>query len=153
VAPAGDYLYVTDEFHDLTVIDMMTPASYNIVKSIDMPGEVFGIVSDGSYIYVGDSEGLFILDISDSENPWTANTIDVPTRYSMIIKEGYLFAQACPQPGQEGLYIFDISSAEDAYLLTGIESDYMRQMTDLELVDNLAYILDAYDGLRIVRLY
>ncbi|HLD27836.1 MAG TPA: T9SS type A sorting domain-containing protein [Patescibacteria group bacterium] len=89
----------------------------------------------GNYLYqLTGSTGLWVIDISDSENPETVTILEDVTGIKQLIYEGsYLFAV-----GKNSLEIYDVSQPSQPEFIIGHS---LRGLTNMDVHDNLAFCL------------
>jgi hypothetical protein len=80
VAIAGRYAYVSCGYSNtLQVVDIGNPASPQVVASVQLPDQPFGVVISGGYAYVADfGWGLAVIDVSNPHQPALVGHVAVP---------------------------------------------------------------------------
>jgi hypothetical protein len=134
VTVKDDYAYVADYSYGLRIIDVSQPAFPNWVGSLDANFLDPSIVISGDHAYVGEREGLHIIDVSDALRPVQVG------QFSMFIDQAnavVLSGTLAYIAGGDGLYIIDVSdSTHPEQLALYRESGGLY---DLDLSDNLLY--------------
>jgi hypothetical protein len=77
VTVSGSYVYVADWQSGLKIIDIASPKSPSIVKTVDTPGTARGVTISGGYAYVADGNSLQIVDIDPPESAHIISSIAI----------------------------------------------------------------------------
>ncbi|MCC6477259.1 hypothetical protein IT157_09425 [bacterium] len=89
----GNYIVVADNFY-LTILDATTAASPTAVSSIIIPGadRLNRVLMDGNHaVLLDDSDGIYVVSLSDTQHPVLQQTISLPEPASISISNGNLF--------------------------------------------------------------
>lgn len=132
----NNYLYVTDMYEGLKIIDAQNP-EFTILRGEIGINNAYSVYVSGNYAYVAStSEGLVIVDVSDKTNPSEVSSI--PGNFCCVSgKDNHVFVS-----GVSGLDIVDESNPQNPQV---VYSD--SQINGLDLfVGELLYIAVGTDG-------
>jgi len=109
VAVSGSYAYVADVYMGLQVVNIATPGSPVIVRSVGPIPEAVGVAASGNHVYVAEWDfGLHVVDITRlPEEAVIVGSIDTPGEASSIAVSG---SYAYVAGGSSGLQVVDIST-------------------------------------------
>jgi hypothetical protein len=166
----GNYAYIADDSYGLQIFDISNPAT-PILKGTYNITNVQGVQVTGNYAYVVDMDsGMKIIDISNPSNPVLKGTYDTtgygrsngPADYNnsgfssveIVGNYAYLtynYISAVGYSNDTKLDIIDISNPSNPISIggcyTGGTTGHPR---NVQVVDNLAYMANALDGLVII---
>jgi hypothetical protein len=146
-AALADHAVVATLDHGVRVIAATDPTNPAHVAVVDSPGPTkAGAVADGILVTANGTRGIRTLDIAEPSAPselailplgpdWTV--LDVAVSGSLAVAVGWGFA------------VIDISDPS-APVVVGETPPWQVMGDAVEVVDNLAYVADQTDGLRIV---
>lgn len=149
----GNYVYVTDTQAQMHIINVQTPSSPYIAKTVALNGIGTCIYANNEYAYVSDSNGLEIIDILPYYNAYIMDTIETanyPSRASGVSSwENYAFMS----DGHIGLHIICVDPINDAY----IESTFSTPGWAMDVAMYISYapyvlVADSSNGLEIIKL-
>ena len=146
VAISGNYAYVSAFYNDsVTVIDISTPASPSIVKTIHDPADLCNpndLTVQGSLLYIADQNGgcttgapqLTIYDISTPTNPTLTGSLSDPPvlggAYRIRVSGSFAYISAL---GQAAVAAIDVSDPSNPRL-----SDFVQDPAHLTSTSGLA---------------
>jgi hypothetical protein len=140
----GNYLYVTG-VGPLYVYDISTPSNPNFIETYyQYPNDINDAVIVGNYAYLAASNGLQILDISNTTNFQEVGFYPIDGYcWSLVVQGNYAYVA-----GETGLNIIDISSFSN---LTEIGYfNMLGTVYDIKISGNYAYLTNGGLGLRIL---
>ena len=116
---------------------------------------------DGNYAFMpAESNGLYIIDISDPSDPKHVKTVQTEGYVRAIaIENGYAYLPAVgptnpPYPFQyQEFYIIDIDPPESAYVIKKVYMPYPGSARSVEIYGGHAYVAAFEGGLQIVDIY
>lgn len=161
----GKYAYVVDDFdnRELSIIDVTTSTSPNIVANVDLPGVNNGesVYYDAStqHVIVGrqlsnvDGEGeVYIIDVHNPRNPVVLGSLDTSANVNTVYAEGNLLFVLSLE-AQE-FRVYDISNLPTITYYGGVDIGDNEIPTDVRYQNNVFYIsvFEQY-ALRIVTAY
>ena len=148
---AGDYAYViyNNEIMysgGLQIIDITTPESAHVIKSVSLDGDIMQVVATGGYAYVTSRfYGLQIIDVNPPATAYLVKTVDVPSwAFGVDISGDYAFVAGF----SEGLLIMDISPPESAYIVKTVPTTGTAGSVCVS--GDYAYLADDAAGFRII---
>jgi hypothetical protein len=105
------------------------------------------------YAYVGDEEGIKVLDITDPAKPKPVSKLEIPEVHSIYPARTYAYVAA----GKHGLVILDIENAaypkiDQIYTADGCINDLHDVKLGITYNSEFAYLADGKNGMRIVQL-
>lgn len=116
VATAGSLAFVVGGAN-LTVVDLASPASPQIVGAVPLPGEAFDVAISGAYAYVAASNaGTAVIDIADPANPLIVAVLDSPYQAWSIAIAG-VCAYVADGVGLEVIDIADPTHPRQVYFM------------------------------------
>ena len=107
-------------------------------------GSCQSLAYDGDYLYVGQTKGLTIFDVSDPSSPELVGNFALPTTARGVTVEG---GHAYVANAADGLVILDISDKENLGYLGGNDT---YDAYDVAVSGDYAYVADYYRGLIIL---
>ena len=108
-----DYAYVVDGQGGLKIIDISTPESAFVAKTLNM-GYIHNVCAANGYVYVGDTDTMQIWDVDPLESAHFVNTMELPgTYWDMEVANGYVFIAHT----SSGVYILDVDPPESLSML------------------------------------
>lgn len=154
VAVSGDRAYVTNYINgafdnDLVVVNIGTPSSPSVTTTLDLPGTVGRIALYGNTAYITSSQGLHIVDITDSSAPSLVDTYDSSINDICFpqVWGSYLIAVDCDYyTGDAVLRIYDISTPTNPGQI-GHLSFSATFIQDLFISGDTAYVLTEASGI------
>jgi len=90
LAVAGEYVYAVDLAGQLHVIALTGPAAPREVGHYDTLGWGYCVALDGRTLYLGNADGLYILDVADPTHPTLAGYFETPGRLERLVVQGGL---------------------------------------------------------------
>gem|GEM_PF-1837804 len=89
LAVAGDYAYALDMGGQLHVVALAGPAAPREVGHYNTLGYGQSLALDGCTLYLGNDDGLYILDVADPAHPALAGFFDTPGRLErLVVRDG-----------------------------------------------------------------
>ena len=153
VAVWGNNAYVTSSpiatWNHLVIVNIQDPTNPQIVSSIDMrePAKVTAL---GPYAYVCDKQrGLVIVDVNNPAEPEIAFCYKIDRIDSLKLAGDYAYLPC----REEGLFIIDINDPGWPKMAGSFFKDIIfsdADFTGIDVVDNLAYLMDIYGYLFIL---
>ena len=133
---SGHQGYEETKLEVLDFTELTQPRITTVYKSLDM---IQDVELCGDYAYVaGGYSGLYILNVSNPENPVVENTVDTASIANEIFISGnYAYVVA-----YSGFKIFDISNPIEPILISYFH-DYDKTYKII-VVDSLAYVIRQY---------
>lgn len=113
------------------------------------PGKTFNSQVSGSFAYVANQKGLWIIDVSDPMNSVEASRCYTPCEiFDVRISGSYAFAT----DRDSGLIVFDISDPLNPYIasILTLPGENYPYPNGLDISGQYAYVADGYDWLRII---
>ncbi len=146
VAIDGTTLAIADLDYGLRLVDVSTPGSPQPLGKFELVRTDGGVEIDGDVVYIGDTNAMEILDISDPMNPARLSTLAITEASDMQLVGDLLYVVS--SDNFDDLYIVDVSDPADPLVLGTLMLE--GRSYDLEVVENLVYIANGNQGLRIV---
>ena len=146
---ADNYAYVANGSEGLCVIDVSDPNQLRTVGFCDTQDYVgnytYGVCANGEYAYIGDGEGLHMIDISNPLNPHKVGFVPCTSAVKDIYVTGdhaYLAAST------SGLRVIDISAPETVTEVGSCKT--MDSTLGVYVAGDYAYVACGWEGLYIV---
>jgi len=152
----GNYAYIGEHYKKaMTILDISNPSNPKVVKSVNVPGNAWGVAIKGGYAYVAHGHGghgVSVIDIKNPENAKVVTSYNIPvvneTRspdcWEVQISGNYLFFAN----GYDGVYVFDISHPEKLELVTSyLDVDYAH---DLAITKDMIILADYKNGCQLI---
>lgn len=139
------YLYVANSDRGLRILDITDPAN-PIPRGYDESFSAHRVFSLGDYAYVATTHGLWIVDVSNPNNPTNLSYYDsnVNSAYDVYIRGSYAYIADL----DEGLKIMDVTVPANPLFLGGYDTDgYAHSVFS---TGNDAYVADMDNGLVIL---
>jgi len=146
VAIDGSTLAIADLDYGLRLVDVSTPGSPQPLGKFELVRTEGGVEIDGDVVYISDNNTVEILDISDPMNPARLSTLAIPEASDMQLVGDLLYVVSFANV--DDLSIVDVSDPADPLVLGALMLE--GRSYDLEVVENLVYIANGNNGLRIV---
>lgn len=149
IAVSGSYAYLTSGSDGLIVVDISSPTSPIVTGTLDTPSYAVGIVKQGNYVYIAESDAIRIIDVSNPNAPVQIGAYQPANFYpreNMAISGNLLYLQ--DQYGDE-LHIVNVgnpSAPSQAGIYTLPSSG-----DGLYLSGSTVYLGTYWDGLAIVN--
>jgi hypothetical protein len=146
VALAGNHAGLAVGLAGFQVIDLITPASPQIVGSVDTPGYAYGVAMAGSHAYVADgSSGLQVIDIADPASPQIVGSVDTPGEAAGVAVSGtYAFLA----DGFSALQVIDIANPASPRIVGRV--GMLNYCWDVVVSGSLAYAAAGFQGLLVI---
>ena len=151
IAVSQEFVYLTMGEGGLKIVRVTTPMFPVIYEEIELT-QTTSAVAKGDRIYVGSTDGLYVLDNYSRGKSFEVSSARTPgNAYSISLsdaKEDKKFAYIADHRG--GVHVMDVSDpleVDVGSITASIETEYAR---DVVVVDRFAYITDGPAGLRIV---
>lgn len=159
VIVANNYAYVADGSSGITVMNVTTPTSPTIVRSVSLPDIPTRLDISGSYLYVADTTSVKIMSLADATNPTVVGTYaQTGLTVTDVASDGTYVYVLGSLNGQAVLEVIDVTNpASPAYKsLVNVNGGQ-----DVVLSSNYAYvvggqkmdIINAYPTLTIAGTY
>ena len=136
----GDYAYASGDAK-LQIIDISTPESAFIVKTVGVKGPANGVHTTSNYAYVIDGTfGLAIIDINPPANAFVINFLDfsgIPQ--GIFVADGYAYIA----DGAYGLQIVDISTPGSEQVIKTVDTPNFA--LEVSVSDGYAHVADGND--------
>lgn len=137
-------VYVADAYRGLATIDVQDPAHPALLSNYDTPGIAVDVQVMDGMAYIADGyQGMQIVDVSDPASPQLVGSYVTETGAfvaTIQVVGGHYAYLADPN---SGLFILDVADAADPVLLQQFEE---IRATDMQVVDQLAYLIDSDKG-------
>ncbi|MCD6578707.1 hypothetical protein J7L48_04470, partial [bacterium] len=133
-----------------TIKDVSNPDSPTSVCENSYDSDFISLSSTGNYSYLGDWEGIRLLDISTVSNPDQLSYYNAPVYGSNIIARGnYAYSAG----GQDGLIIYDITNDSYPVPINYVYYDW-GDFYGVDIKGNYAYVTDvAIPNLRALKIF
>ena len=148
----GDFAYIST-FDGLYIVDITQADAPQLLTNYEMQNhEYYSVYVSGNYAYVIGASWrlswsiLFIIDISDPENPEQLGQIQTQTVAGNVSVSG---DYAYVTDFQSGLMIVDVSNPEEPQEVSLLDTEDWA--SDLFVQDSLVYVTDRYKGLRVIN--
>jgi len=142
----GDIAYVAHDIQGLWLVDIGDPEAPAAIGGLNTAGRAFGVFVEGNYAYVADYDrGLQIIDISDPSGPVLSDSINTLGRAVNVYVSGNYAYLAASDAGLQKINIPNLDS------ITTFEP--LRTISDVYIVDSLAYLAAGGDGLVIADIF
>ncbi len=144
VVLAGDHAYVTDLFDGVRVVDISDPANPQqaaVVFSGIFTNDVF---AQGDLLFICNDAGLDIFDISTPASPVALGTFAISGAQSVAVDGDFAYVTDF-----DSLRVINVADPE-APTLMGVYEPGGFFATELMVQDDLAFVVDAGEGLRII---
>jgi len=106
-----DYAYVAVRGQGFHIIDISDPADPAEITRYSIDQSAYDVTVEGRYAYVAHHNGLEIVDVSDPEQPFTTDEIDI---YNSDCQEVVLYRDyAIVAAGYAGVVIVDVTNVSD----------------------------------------
>jgi hypothetical protein len=144
VLPVDNYAYIADDFiggfHIADISDLDAPTK---VASLENLRPSYRIIHYGNLVYVtGGYEGLFVVDVSNPQNPILLQTIELDGHvWDGTIHEGYLFVAS----DTAGVHILSLEDPIAPQLATTLNTPGHARVVRIR--NNRMYIADGTEGL------
>ena len=137
---------VADNDSGVQIIDILNPEISNLIASMNMNGDATGIQIVNQIAYVsttGEEPGLTMIDISQINHPEVIGKTDSSWAYDVAVTNQI----ACVI--DDGLLqLIDVRNPENPSVISRIQNSE-GDVTDVSIVNNLAYLALGYGGLAI----
>ncbi len=138
----GDYLYVSAYYEGIYVFDLSDPLVPVRTMVLDLPLGTRAVNVDGAYAYVANSNGTWVLDVTDPSTPAVAGN-SVWWSREAVSQNGYAYLAV-----SQGIGVVDVSDPVSpvnlSYLPLGATSNAIH------VVGPIAYIASADGRMRVV---
>jgi len=153
---SGNYAYVLDWSTGFEIIDISQP-SHPIIPSVysslyDVNGDSVMVVGNYAYVTYVDRDNttarLIVINISDSENPFSVGFINLPSKaYDIKVVGNYAYV-VC---GSSGLQVIDVSNPSAPAIIGSVKTGLMFTSAEgISVIGNYAYVADSYTGLQVI---
>ncbi|RLE24186.1 MAG: hypothetical protein DRJ65_10440 [Acidobacteria bacterium] len=142
----GNYAYCASRM-DIEVIDVSTPATPTLTRSISAPGNMYGITGDGAYLYVTGCYLMAIYDLIDPSDPDYTDGMDAGSNCGarVVVDSGYAYISQ----GGDGLRILDVSDPGDISNVSVFGVGGSGE--DVGILGDHAYVASGWGGLQVVN--
>ena len=150
VEKEGDLIYI-GEYYGLRIIDVSNP-EHPVERGFCTTGyQIRDIAVDGTNIWVTGHGGLSLIDASDLDEPVVLKLYDTIPGHLLTIDGDtcYLIYYPYDMTFTSIFHILDISDTANIIEYSSTTIDY-SDPAKLEVIDNLVYYLDGYQGLQII---
>ncbi|BAQ65490.1 hypothetical protein [Geminocystis sp. NIES-3709] len=143
VAVFGNLAFVADNEDGLVILDVSNPSVPTFLGKYDTSGYAVEVKVSGNLAFFADSEGgLVIVDVSNPSVPTFLGKYDTDTSSNIVDVE--VFGNlAFITDSTSGLVILDITNASAPAVVGKYASNRFHY---IEIVGDLAFIVDDYDG-------
>ncbi|NJL21021.1 MAG: hypothetical protein HC895_09695 [Leptolyngbyaceae cyanobacterium SM1_3_5] len=152
VAVAGNYVYVADGVNGLRVVDISTPSSPSLVRTVADPGFATGVAIAGNFAYVTsrtfgapDTDGLYIINISTPETASFVSRYNTPDESIGVAVQGHY---AYVADGNAGVEIVDIRNPQNPQLAGRVSTP--GRAYGVTLAGNQIFVADGREGIQIL---
>lgn len=143
------YLATTEDEQNSTlhIIDTTVPTRPTLLSQIKLPGTIEDIEVDNDIVIVAaGSEGILLVDCSDSKNPGLLSTCSqIPVAVDIEIAKMYGHKIALIAAGYDGIKVMDYMNVKNPRVIGDIN---IGLSLDIETVANLAFV--AGRGLNVI---
>jgi hypothetical protein len=154
VTIVGEYAYVCCDA-GLVVVSLATPTQPCVTDIIREPflKDPVAVQVQFRYAFVGDGEGLKILDVTDLAHPAPAAQLGLEDVHNLYVARTYAYVAA----GKHGLVIVDVENPEAPFVdqiftAEGEICDVHDVKLAITNASEFAYLADGKNGLRVVQL-
>lgn len=160
VTSSGDYTFAVDSRHGMWVLEPWTPDQGNRTRLrpvgfLLLPADLRRVVVSDPYAYVLGGSKVFIVDISDPQNPQKTGEFDTGAEARGMAITDYGTKKE-PKPAalvaaaQKGVQVWDLSNPAQPQLLSTYDTP--KDATDIVLSGSYAFIADGNYGLRVANI-
>lgn len=116
----GDYLYVVD-YSDINIFDISNLEEPKILDDVQVGWDIETIFNQGTILFIGGRQGMYIYDIKDPEKPEFISEFRHGTACDPVVVDGN-YAYVTLKGGnlcgstESGLYVIDISNLKNPEL-------------------------------------
>lgn len=75
VAVRGDLAFVATTRNGFSTVDIADPATPRLVRTVTIPGNLYGVAVQGDYAYVSGADGLHVVDIRSPASAYLRSTV------------------------------------------------------------------------------
>ncbi len=149
----GNYAYVCCDA-GLVVVDLTDPKQPCVTSVVDeFLHEPVAVQAQFRYAFVGDHDGLKVLDITNLANPVPVGSLDIEDVHNLYVARTYAYVAA----GHEGLVIVDVENpaapfVDQTYTADGEISDLHDVKLGITNASVFAYLADGENGMHVVQL-
>lgn len=139
----GNYLYTVDH-RNLNVFSLLSEAEPVKVNTINVGFDIETLSSQGDFLYIGSTNGMFIYDVENPENPQKLSAVQHFTACDPVIANethAFVTLHSTPVCGNDinALEIYDIADRENPVLVHRRNLTYPK---GLGLYHNYLFICD-----------
>ncbi len=150
----GDFAYVVSFYDGLLVVNISDPSNPLITGSVATSDYPRDVTVKNDYAYIADyHDGLSVVNISNPYDPQHIISVEIyhMTAYSVSISGNYAYV-GCSGTESGALTVFDITDPSNPEIFSTADNAAGRN-EDIQVIDNLAYMVGPNDGLKIVELW
>ncbi len=141
---SGSYAYLIEDWTRFRIIEISDPTNPQEKGLLTIP-EIWDCAVFGDYAYVGGEEGLYLVDISDPEDPQILNSFPEISGFLMEISGDYLYLVGEAEETGWGIFIFDLQNPISPNLVAWFEPDLGLEDGDGLSVQNQMIYLAGED--------
>ncbi|MBN2532655.1 MAG: hypothetical protein JXB88_07180 [Spirochaetales bacterium] len=105
----NNYAYVScfpSDYKNLVVLNISNPSSPSVVTSITMP-PMYSMVKNGNYFYIGCTDEVFLVDITQPDNPVVIDGVELFRATGIVVYGSYAYMV---NVNDDMLVVFDVSN-------------------------------------------
>jgi len=118
----GKVAYVADSSSGIEIIDVSDPSTPTFLGHYDLESWNLTVTLSGTLLYVTGTDGLFVLDVSDSEDPNLLGTFPQNSVFDGFFSGGRFFLVSYP-----GLVVVDVSDPSAPVSVGQYDADYYHR--------------------------
>jgi hypothetical protein len=147
VVASGNYVYSCDGFSNLKIYDISDPISPEYLGGHDLNSSIVDIAVLNDIAYVVTYDSLFIVDVSDPENPQEVNVINIWGHpRALAVDDNYAYIAAYPG----SLRIFNISDPIEASEIGFCDTE--GEPSGIAISGDQAYVVENENGLQVINI-
>jgi hypothetical protein len=147
VAVSGNYAYVLSYRNGIIALDISDPTNPFVVESIDIdfPISIADIAIYNGFLYIADTVGIRVINISDPYNLSEVEFFEMARMLNdIVISEGYAFVSEANQ----GLRIIDLSDPNNLEEIGSYDTGI--RVEEITIEGDYAYVSADHDGFQII---
>lgn len=145
VSVNNGYAYLANGMYSLEILDITNPQSIQLASVKDIPYWINNVFVANDIAYVVDDIGLYLVNVSNLNNPQIIGNYTTPGLSRDVVTEGNY---AYVADGESGLKIIDVSNPSNLALVGSCNTP--GDANHLVVIGNFAYMADGPGGLQII---
>lgn len=149
VVKVGDYLYIASSQNGVQYVNVSNPLAPEVTGSIGAINRAtdLSLNDSGDVLYIADNDGLRVVNVSSPAQPVVLTSL-VRHSISAIQASGNLLYTI----GYDEYIVYDISEPGKPTIKSRLELPFINigAAKEMMVIDDLAYVLTTYGGLRIL---